>query len=172
MSRTYLFTAHLLLSLYLSPLLPAAGHANARGDWRSYGGAKTSSKYAPLEQITPDNVADLQLSWRWNSIDNPVLEAHPELWTMVFEGTPLQVGDRLYVSTSLNQVAAIDAQTGKTVWTYDPGTWRSGTPANVGLVHRGVSYCEDGDDRRVLFGTGDAYLIALDAATGQPLPRL
>ena len=71
--------------------------------------------------------------------------------------------------TSLNQVAALDARTGQTVWTYDPGTWKAGTPANTGLVHRGVSYWEDGDDRRVLFGTGDAYLIALDADTGQPV---
>ena len=76
---------------------------------------------------------------------------------------------RLYVSTSLNQVAALDAASGKTIWTYDPGTWKSGTPANVGLVHRGVSYWEDGDDRRILFGTGDAYLIALNADTGQPI---
>ena len=39
--------------------------------------------------------------------DQPILDAHPEIWTMVFEGTPLQIGTRLYVSTSLNQVAAL-----------------------------------------------------------------
>ena len=169
MSRTYLFTAHLLLSLCLSPLLPAASHADARGEWRSYGGAKTSSKYAPLEQITPDNVADLQLSWRWNSIDNPVLEAHPELWTMVNEATPLAIGEVLYTSTALGQVAALDARSGQTLWTYDSGTYKEGTPANTGFVHRGVSYWENGEDRRIIFGTGDAYLIALDARSGKPV---
>ena len=76
----------------------------------------------------------------------------------------------LYVSTSLSQVAAIDAATGKTRWVYDPETWKNGTPSNNGFVHRGVAYWADGDDRRILFGTGDGYLICLDAQTGKPIP--
>ncbi len=76
----------------------------------------------------------------------------------------------LYVSTSLSQVAAIDAATGKTLWLYDPETWKKGTPSNNGFVHRGVAYWANGDDRRILFGTGDGYLICLNAKTGQPIP--
>jgi len=49
------------------------------------------------------------------------------------------VGGVLYVSTSLSQVAAIDAATGKTRWVYDPETWKGGTPSNNGFVHRGVA---------------------------------
>ena len=80
------------------------------------------------------------------------------------------VGGVLYVSTSLSQVAAIDAATGKTRWVYDPETWKNGTPSNNGFVHRGVAYWADGDDQRILFGTGDGYLICLNAQTGKPIP--
>ena len=76
----------------------------------------------------------------------------------------------LYVSTSLSQVAAIDAATGKTRWVYDPETWKNGTPSNNGFVHRGVAYWADGNDQRILFGTGDGYLICLNAQTGKPIP--
>ena len=57
--------------------------------------------------------------------------------TFVNEGTPLMVGGVLYVSTSLSQVAAIDAATGQTLWTHDPEVWKLGTPPNHGWVHRG-----------------------------------
>jgi len=48
----------------------------------------------------------------------------------------MMVGGVLYVSTSLSQVAVIDAATGKTRWVYDPETWKNGTPSNNGFVHR------------------------------------
>ncbi len=89
---------------------------------------------------------------------------------MLNEATPLMVGGVIYTSTSLSQVAAIDAFTGETIWVYNPDTYKDGSPANVGFVHRGVAYWEDGEDRRILYGTGDAYLIALDAGTGKPIP--
>jgi quinoprotein glucose dehydrogenase len=61
---------------------------------------------------------------------------------------------RRYISTSLSQVAAIDAGTGKTLWVYAPETWKNGTPSNNDFVHRGVTYWAEGKDRRILFGTG------------------
>ena len=127
-------TLLLALALFASPLL-----ADSTGEWRSYGATAASTKYAPFDQIDATNFDQLEIAWTWASADQPILDAHPEIWTMVFEGTPLQVGDKLYVSTSLNLVVALDATSGKTIWTYDPGTWRSGTPANVGLVHREAS---------------------------------
>lgn len=88
---------------------------------------------------------------------------------MVNEATPLMIDGVIYTSTSLNQVAAIKAATGETIRVYDPKTYKDGTPANTGFVHRGVSYWESGIDRRILFGTGDGYLIALQAETGEPI---
>jgi quinoprotein glucose dehydrogenase len=138
--------------------------------WHAYGADKASTKYAPLDQINPDNFAKLQVAWRWRTADEAILAANPDLWTMVNEATPIIVNGVLYVSTSLSQVAAIDAQSGKTLWTYNPQTYKDGTPANLGFVHRGVAYWADGDDQRILIGTGDAYLIALNAADGKPIP--
>ena len=50
----------------------------------------------------------------------------------------------LYIKTSMSQAAAIDAATGKTLWTFDPETWRRERPANTGYNSRGVAYWSDG----------------------------
>jgi quinoprotein glucose dehydrogenase len=138
-------------------------------EWLSYGGDKAGSKYSPLDQIGTENFHRLSVAWTWRSPDEEIVGANPGLKTWTWESTPLMVGGVLYVSTSLSQVAAIDAATGKTRWVYDPETWKNGTPSNNGFVHRGVAYWADGDDRRILYGTGDGYLICLDARTGRPI---
>ena len=149
----------------------AAQNAEAAAtEWLSYGGDKASSKYSPIDQIGGDNFSRLQVAWTWRSAEEEITKANPDLKTWVWESTPLMVNGVLYVSTSLSQVAAIDASTGKTRWVYDPETWKNGTPSNNGFVHRGVSYWADGDDQRILFGTGDGYLICLNAETGKPIP--
>ena len=95
--------------LCLLSLLVVRLHAENRGEWRSYGADKASSKYAPRTQFTHANVSQLRLAWRWRSPDQPIREARPSLWTMAYEATPLMVGGILYTSTSLSQVVAIDA---------------------------------------------------------------
>jgi quinoprotein glucose dehydrogenase len=149
----------------------AAQAGKVRGtatEWLNYAGDKASSKYSPLAQISRDNFNRLSVAWTWRSAEEEVAKAN-HLKTWVWEATPLMVGGVLYVSTSLSQVAAIDAATGKTRWVYDPETWKGGTPSNNGFVHRGVSYWADGNDRHILFGTGDGYLICLNAETGKPI---
>ncbi len=157
----------------LSPVVGRAQTAekvrgNVIGEWRSYGADLASTKYAPLDQINRDNVHTLQTAWRWASIDDPILAARG-LWTWKNEATPLMVDGVLYTSTSLSQVAAINARTGATRWSFDPEIYLWGAPTNHGFVHRGVAYWENGEDRRIFIGTGDAYLIALDAGAGQPI---
>src|SRR5215472_515529 len=137
-------------------------------EWLNYAGDKASSKYSPLTQIGRDNFNRLRTAWTWRSAEEDVAKAN-HLKTWAWEATPLMVGGVLYVTTSLSQVAAIDAATGKTRWVYDPETWKNGTPSNNGFVHRGVAYWEDGDDQRILLGTGDGYLIYLNAQTGKPI---
>ena len=82
------------------------------------------------------------------------------------------VGGTLYTSTSLSQVAAIDAATGETKWVFDPKIYENGLgiPANLGWLHRGVAYWRNGDDERVVILTAFAQMIALDAKTGKPVP--
>ena len=88
------------------------------------------------------------------------------------ESTPLMVGGVLYTSTSLSQVAAIDAVSGETKWVFDPKVYKNGLgiPANNGWLHRGVAYWRNGDDERIVMLTAFAQMIALDAKTGKPVP--
>ena len=74
----------------------------------------------------------------------------------------------LYLSTPLYQAAAVDARTGQTLWVYDPKAYESGTPAVVPWRHRGVAYWSNGDNARIVWATGDGFLIAVDAKTGRP----
>jgi quinoprotein glucose dehydrogenase len=88
------------------------------------------------------------------------------------ESTPLMVGGVLYTSTSLSQVAAIDAASGETKWVYDPKIYENGLgiPPNLGWLHRGVAYWRNGDDERIVMLTAFAQMIVLDAKTGKPVP--
>jgi len=148
---------------------PAAAPSVRRkaGEWPVYGATNAATKYSPLAQIDASNVAGLEIAWEWTSPDAAILAAHPELRPGEFQATPIMVDGRLFTSTAMSQIAAIDPATGKTLWVYDPGSWKQGYPTSKGFLHRGVAYWNG----RVLIGTGDNRLIALDAATGRPAPR-
>jgi quinoprotein glucose dehydrogenase len=144
--------------------------ALARGEWPAYAGTYASARYSPLDQINAGNAGDLKIAWRWTSPDQAVRVARNDLDpNFLHESTPIMVGGVLYTSTSLSQVAAIDAATGQTKWVFDPAAHRLGMPTNNGWLHRGVAYWRDGADERVIMLTGHASMIALDARTGQPI---
>ena len=84
------------------------------------------------------------------------------------------VGGVLYTSTSLSQVAAIDAATGETKWVFDPEDLRerSRHSRQHGWLHRGVAYWRNGDDERIIMLTAFAQMYALDAKTGKPVAGL
>ena len=122
---------------------------------RQYAGDNASTKYSALNKINAENFSRLKVAWTWRSAEEPVVKAnHRKRWA--WETTPLMIDGVLYLTTSLSQVAAVDAGTGKTLWIYDPETWKNGTPSNNGFVHRGVAYWADGDDHPVLFGIPEA----------------
>jgi quinoprotein glucose dehydrogenase len=144
----------------------------SRSEWPTYGGDAGSTKYAPLDQITRDNVQRLAVAWRWESPDNAIVSAHRgklPAFPASFKSTPIMVNGVLYIKTSLSQAAAIDAATGKALWTFDPEMWQRHRPANTGFNARGVAYWSDGRSARIFLPTGDAYLWALDAGTGRPV---
>ncbi|MDK1020791.1 MAG: pyrroloquinoline quinone-dependent dehydrogenase [Candidatus Hydrogenedentes bacterium] len=161
-----------ILALGICAISPFAGAQQGAksGEWTSYGADLGASKYSPLDQITPANVSDLEVAWRWRSVDGEIQGQDPRYREIAFEPTPLMVGGVLYTSTSLSQVAAIDAGTGETLWVYDPESYKNGRPANFGYLHRGVAYWTDGTDSRVFIPTGDRRLIALNVKTGKPYP--
>jgi quinoprotein glucose dehydrogenase len=137
--------------------------------WPSYGGSSKSEKYAPLDQINADNVRNLRIKWRWESPDNGIVRAENTM-PFAYKSTPIMIDDILYVSTSLGQVAAIDALTGQNIWVFDTGSRKIGRPANLGFNHRGVAYWKGGKQARILMPTNDAYLWSIDAYTGEPDP--
>jgi len=140
------------------------------GEWPTYGGTLHNARYSPLDQINRDTVKRLKIAWRWLSPDQDILRSETTIHPFMNEGTPLMVRGVLYVSTSLSQVAAIDAATGKTLWVHDPKIYQYGTPANLGFLHRGVAHWAEGAEERIFIGTGNAFLIALNAKTGVPDP--
>ena len=143
-----------------------------RNEWPTYGGDAGSTKYAPLDQITRDNVNRLAVAWRWESPDNAIVSkvrGKLPAFPASFKSTPIMVDGVLYIKTSLSEAAAIDAATGKHLWTFDPEVWQRHRPANTGFNSRGVAYWSDGKSARIFLPTGDAYLWALDARTGRPV---
>src|SRR5258705_96496 len=147
--------------------------ALAKGEWPAYAGTYAAARYSPLTQINRDNAKNLHVAWRWKSPDHAIKDGNPNVGpTRANESTPLMIGGTLYTSTSLSQVAAIDAATGETKWVFDPRVYENGlgSPANDGWLHRGVAYWRNGDDERVVMLTAFAQMIALDAKTGKPVP--
>lgn len=139
-------------------------------DWPSYGGDPWSRKYSTANQITPENVKSLQVAWQWHSPDNDLVARNPALTPWTYKVTPIKVGNRLYASTSLGFVVALEASTGREIWRFDTGSWKAGRPTNLGFNHRGVSWWSDGRNHRIFMPTNDARLWSLDAETGRSDP--
>ena len=159
----------------LSAQPAAAQYGAANGEWRSYGGDNGGTKYSPLEQIDAGNFDDLRVAWRWQtadaSIDVEALRESEEDRPISIRGlqaTPLMVDGVLYLTTALYQAAAVDAGSGETLWVHDPQAYRGGDPTHA-FRSRGLAYWSDGNDARIFWGTSEAYLIAVDARTGEPV---
>jgi alcohol dehydrogenase (cytochrome c) len=122
-------------------------------NWLTYGGSLTSQRHSGLAQITPENARELELKWVFQSRS---LEKH--------EVTPLVVNGVMYTIQSPNDVIALDAGTGKTIWTYshkpDPAARNC-----CGKLSRGLAILGD----TVFLAAFDASMIAIDAKTGKEL---
>lgn len=124
-------------------------------NWLVNGGNFESQHFSHLKQITDKNIAHLGLAWALD-IDSP----------MGMASEPIVVDGTIYVTASLDRVYAVDAVSGKALWTYDPhvrltvmrNSWAART-------NRGVAVWEG----KVFLGTGDCRLIALDASSGKQL---
>ena len=137
-------------------------------DWPAWGGTDSSQRYTPLTQINRDNVGQLERAWTFRTGDLP-----EERWGA--ETTPLKVGDTVYLCSARNKLFALDAATGQQRWTSDPQVADINIPYTAAC--RGVTYhARAGADAaqpcatKVIEGTLDGRIIAVDARTGRPCP--
>ncbi|WP_156419440.1 glucose/quinate/shikimate family membrane-bound PQQ-dependent dehydrogenase [Aureimonas sp. AU12] len=114
---------------------PGTGEGVPPGEWHAYGRTELGQRYSPLGQITPANVAQLDVAWQFETGDKPQPGDPVET---TFEVTPLKIGERLYLCTPHQNVIALDATTGQEVWRYDPKI--QGELALQHLTCRGLSY--------------------------------
>lgn len=149
--------------------LPAAAQI---AEWPVTEGAPGGGRFTPLTDITRANVTRLEVAWSYH---------HGDFWKgsfplpvnrgSAFESTPIVVDGRLFFTTPRNRVIALDPQTGRELWIFDPKLEPGKAYANM-WINRGVAYWRDASGagepcaRRVLLATLDARLFALDAATG------
>ena len=175
-------------------VVPVAKGSEQR-DWMHWGNTTGGTRFAALDQITPDNVDQLQVAWTAHTGDVPQSDG----FGAEDQVTPLQIGQTLYVCTPHNQVIAMDVDSGKQRWSFDPkatapnwqrcrglGYFDASLPiAGVPTVAAAVAapapappapalaaappapaLCE----KRILMTSIDARLFALDAATGAACP--
>ncbi|MBF8747244.1 glucose/quinate/shikimate family membrane-bound PQQ-dependent dehydrogenase [Pseudomonas putida] len=160
--------------------------AQPDGDWQHYGRTPFGDKYSPLKEITPENVHKLVPAWTFRTGDIPT-ENDPGETTA--ENTPLKVNGMLYVCTPHSQVIALDPDTGKEIWRFDPKLSTQNADNFKGWAHmtcRGVAYHDQAAyaetsaeqspstaadanacPRRLFLPTADTRLIALNADTGK-----
>ena len=141
----------------------ASGPANT--EWRYYAADLANTRYAPLDQIHAGNFEKLQIAWTFRP---DALGPHPEI---NYEGTPLCINRRLYVTAGMRRAAVcLDAATGELIWMHSINEGERAQNAPRQLSGRGVAYWSDGNgDDRILYVTVGYRLVALDAHTGQPI---
>ena len=171
---------HILAFLPLSwGLAFAQGSRNPEAqEWRFYGHDPGGMRFSPLQQINTSNVDKLQRAWTYRVAwgwDSGIIG---------LETTPLMIDGVLYFTTQTSRAIALDAETGKELWVFDPFAHAVGeNRPRYTIANRGAAYWEGPSsvnclgeahkpDKRIFYGTLDGRLFALDAATGQAVPGL
>lgn len=131
------------------------------GEWPNYGNDAGGMRYANLDQVNTQNISKLEVAWIYRTGELETYAGTDAHEKAAFEATPLMVDRTLYFSTPTSRVFAIDAGTGKHLWSYDPKIDRNTDYSEI--TSRGVSYWQ----KRVFVATIDGRLIALDSKSGE-----
>lgn len=142
-------------------------------DWTAYGRTQEGVRYSPLQQINEHNVKSLQVAWEFQTGD---LKTANDPGEITNEVTPLKIGSMLYLCTPHQKLIALDAESGKEKWRFDPEL--KSDPTFQHITCRGVSYHEvpqsdnthkqpETCSRRIFLPVNDGRLFALDAQTGK-----
>lgn len=135
--------------------------SDGSGEWAHYGNVQGGTRFSPLTQINQENVAKLEPAWTYRTgvLTNTGLG---------FEVTPLMVNDTVYLCTSTNLVDALDPETGKRRWRFDPKVKSPPAGACRGVAYHAVPEAVGPCAKRIYTATVDARLMAIDADTGKP----
>jgi quinoprotein glucose dehydrogenase len=177
LSRLFVFAIFVWICAVTPGLMGQSSHSSSPSgetadDWPYYGHDAGGMRYSPLTQINRENVANLKVAWTFHVGD--ISDGSGGKKRSGLETTPILVDGTLYLTTAFNRVFAIDPETGKQRWVFDPMIELAGEYGD-GLINRGVSTWLDTARakgkpcrRRIFETTLDARLIALDGATGEP----
>jgi membrane-bound PQQ-dependent dehydrogenase (glucose/quinate/shikimate family) len=145
----------------LKPASVLPENAPVDGEWKVWARTLDGNRFSPLAAITTTNVGKLDLAWEFKS-DVPPIGYHS------FQATPLAAWGRLYTCLDRNTIVALDPDSGKPLWRFDP---RPDLKDVFAATCRGVALFEATGatecPRRVLFGVSDGRMMALDADTGK-----
>lgn len=153
----------------------------ADGDWPAYGRTQDGQRYSPLTQINDKNVKDLKEAWTFRTGD---MRTPNDPGEMTNQGTPIKVGDNVFLCTAHQWLFALDPKTGKEKWRFDPKVKSDITYQH--LTCRGVSYFDANNTqefatslkykksestqcpRKIILPVNDGRLVAVNADTGKP----
>lgn len=132
-------------------------------DYPVYGGNKAGNRYSPLDQINANNVSRLKVAWMYNSAGNDTTDSKQQRPKQI-QCQPIVVNGILYGTSADLDLFAIDAGTGKQLWKFEPS--KDGKRYRMINVNRGVSYWENGNDKRILY-SGGSSLFCVNASNGK-----
>jgi len=137
--------------------------------WTYFGGSKAFNRYSSADQITAENVHELQIVWRKPALDPDLQAAYPELRIPTnLRSTPTMIDGVLYGTNGVGLAVALDPATGETIWTQQPD--EQTLQAVSGRSSRGLEYWTDNSESRLLV-VRNGFLYSLDAASGNPAPE-
>ena len=166
------FTLLILFSIFTLSCAPETMESKSEviGEWHHAGGSHFSEKYAALDQINAENFSDLEVSWRWQSIDVN-LPRNIAYATGDYRAVPLLIEGIMYTNTNHGQVVALDPETGELIWSFDPESYALGRPVFSPAQTRGIEFWTDGDISRIFIATLGKQLVSIDTDTGRPDPN-
>ena len=158
--RLFLLLSIIVLTIYSGcKIYTKKNQINLDRTWSVYKADAEGTGYSILDEINKNTIQSLEIAWTHKFSDAP-----PGSRGGNSESNPIVVDGVMYTLSARHRVYALDATTGKQIWAFDPFNGEAG-----GGIGRGVTYWEEGSDKRILLTAGDK-LYALNAQTGLAIP--